>query len=196
MPTANRDASVVDVGPGLLYIGKAGTTEPTDITDLQWPVAWVELGYTDAGSTYKVEPTVDDIDVAEERDAVATTVSKVKSTLSVALAQITAFNLSVAMGGGTITTATGLVTFEPPDAGTEQEVKLGWRSAAKDEAMIWRRCKATGSLNLDRKPGNSKATIPVDFQVLVPTGADAGKTSWKWFGLAAKSGPADTLIYA
>src|SRR5215471_21291101 len=62
-PTPGRDATTIDVGPGLLYIAPLGTAEPPDPTDASWPAAWIELGYTDDGSEFKVEPTVDDINV-------------------------------------------------------------------------------------------------------------------------------------
>jgi hypothetical protein len=194
-PVVNRHADQVDIGPGLLYIAKLGTDEPTGLADDDWGADWVELGYTDKGSTFKIDPTVDDVRVAEERDPVQQIISAVKSTLSMDLAQITAWHLGVALGGGTVVTATGLTTFEPPEAGSEQEVMLGWRSVVKDEAMLWRRCKPNGALNLERTSGSTKALIPVEFGILIP--ATANTPSWKWFGAdPAKTGPALSLIFA
>jgi hypothetical protein len=193
VPVANRHPDQVDIGPGLLYIAPLGTTEPTGLDADDWGDDWVELGYTDKGSTFKVAPTVDDVRVAEERDPVQEVISSVKSTLSMDLAQITAWHLAVALGGGTITTASGLTTFEPPDAGTEGEVMLGWRSVNADEAMLWRRCKPNGALNIERTSGATKALIPVEFGLLVPTG---GAKTWKWFGAdPAKTGPALTTVF-
>jgi len=195
VPVPNRNAAQVEIGPGLLYIAKLGTAEPSGLTDTDWGASWVELGYTDKGSQFKIAPTVDDVNVAEEREPVQQVVSTVKSTLTMELAQITAFNFGVAMGGGTIVTASGLTTFEPPEAGTEQEVMLGWRSVKLDEAMLWRRCKSDGALDLSRTSGNTKALIPANFSILVP--ATPGVASWKWFGVdPAKTGPALTEIYA
>jgi len=191
-PTPGRDATTIDVGPGLLYIAPLGTAEPPDPTDASWPAAWIELGYTDDGSEFKVEPTVDDINVAEEKEPVKTIVSTVKSTLAVSMAQITAFNFQVAMGGGTIVTATGYVTFQPPVAGTEKEVMLGWRALDLTESMIWRRCKSDGALDIARKGGNNKALLPVTFTILVPAG---GLRPWKWTAIAAKKGPDGTPIF-
>ena len=37
-------------------IAETGSTEPTDIDPSTWDAAWTELGYTDAGSEFKVAP--------------------------------------------------------------------------------------------------------------------------------------------
>jgi hypothetical protein len=196
LPTPNRDPSVVDIGPGLLYIAPLGTAEPTDITDAQWGTAWIELGYTDAGSTFAIAPTMDDVHVAELTIPVITSVSTVKITLVCALAQKTAFNLGVAMGGGTIVTngpPITLVTFEPPQAGTERAVMLGWRSQALDEAWLWRNAKPEGSLSVQHTSGSTKATVPVTWNIQQPLNATVAP--WKWFGSAKRQGPALAGIY-
>jgi hypothetical protein len=191
--TANRNAAQVDIGPGDLLIAPIGTTEPVDVIDTAWPAAWIQIGYTDNGSAFVVDPTIDDVRVAEEVDAVAQTLTSQVSRLEFAMAQISAWHLGVALGGGTVTTGTGIVTFDPPAPGVLKEVMLGWRSAAKDEAWLWRRCVSNGALNLERRTGNNKATIPIQFKVLVPT--NAALRPWKAILATAKSGPALTTIY-
>lgn len=185
-PVANRDTAPVDIGPGLLYIAPLGTTEPTSPDVTAWGSAWTELGYTENGSTFKTSPTIDDVKVAEEKDPVDTIVTTMKSTLAMDLAQITAFNLGIAYGGGTIHTPTGLVTFEPPPTGKGLgPVMLGWISAAGDEAMVFRRCKPDQSLNLQRQAGNNKALINLTFTVL----ALAGVPPWIWIAKNTRKGP-------
>ena len=206
-PLANRDTSVVEIGPGLLYIAPIGTTEPAGIADSAWPApvaavpgspgtpavkGWIELGYTDNGSEFKVTPTTDDVKVAEETDPIATVTTAVKSLLTMDLAQLTAFNLAVVMGGGVIVTSGGVITFEPPGEGEELEVMVGWRALDKSEAMFWRRCKSTASLDLQRRAGGAtKAILPVEFTVLAVT----GKRAWKWLADASKISPDASLIY-
>lgn len=188
--TANRDANAVDIGPGLLYIAPMGTAEFATPDPTTWAIAWTELGYTDAGSEFKVEPTVDDVPVAEEVDPVRTILSKEKSTLSMALAQITAFNLSVAFGGGTISTTTGIVKFEPPASGTGQQTcMLAWAALDHSEAILWRKCQPGANLSLKRDTGANKATIPATFTVLNPGG---GVKPWMWLATATDhAGPAE-----
>lgn len=191
--TTNRNADAIDVGPGLLYIAPIGTAVPTTPDTATWDVAWIELGYTDAGSEFKVEPTVDDVRVAEEYDAVRSILTQTNSTVQMALAQVTAYNLQVAFGGGTIATATGIVTFEPPANGTGlQFAMLGWAAQDGSEAIIWRKVQPNGSLDLKREAGAAKATIPVTFKVLAPGGTTK---PWIWLADAtAHAGP--TQLFA
>lgn len=102
----NRNANAISVGPGLLYVAPLGTAEPTAIDPTTWATAWIEMGYTDAGSEFQIQPSTNDINVAEETNAVAQQVGTTTSTLKTNLAQITAFNLAIAFGGGTITSGT------------------------------------------------------------------------------------------
>ncbi len=187
--TGNRDTGAISVGPGLLYIAETGSTEPTDIDPSTWDAAWTELGYTDAGSEFKVAPTSNDVNVAEETDPVLTIVSTTKTTLTATLAQITAFNLAVAFGGGTITTGTTgePVTFEPPPAGEQNFYMLGWAALDFSEALVWRKCQPDGSLDLNRQAGATKAGIPVNISILAVGG---GTAPWKWMGAKpARVGP-------
>jgi IPT/TIG domain len=191
-PVANRDVDTVDIGPGLLYLAPIGTSEPTSPDPTTWGTSWVEMGYTDNGSTFKTAPTLDDVSVAEELDPVLTIVTALKSTLAMDLAQITAFNLGIAFGGGTITTPSGLVTFEPPLTGKGLlPVMLGWIASAGDEAIVWRKCQPNQSLNLQRQKGNNKALINVEFTVL----ALSGVPPWIWIADNARLGAPFTDAY-
>lgn len=192
---ANRDTGAISVGPGLLYIAAIGSVEPTAIDPSTWDVAWTELGYTDTGSEFKVAPTSNDVNVAEETDPVLTIVSTTKSTLTATLAQITAFNLGVAFAGGEITTGTGVVTFEPPPAGEQAFYMLGWASLDGSEALVWRKCQPDGSLTLTRAAGATKAGIPVNISILAVGG---GTAAWKWMGVTPpRTGPdIDTIFPA
>lgn len=191
MAQLNRDATVVDVGPGLLYIADASTPDPTGLDPSAWPSQWIELGYTDQGSEFQIDPNSDDVNVAEETDPVRTIVGTATSTLQMSLAQITAFNMAVAFGGGTIDTPTGMVTFEPPDAGTATVFKIAWASTAGDEAMVWRRCQPNGAIDMQRQAGNNKALIPVTFSVLAVGG---GVKPWMWMGSTSRQGPDASLV--
>ena len=187
--TGNRDTGAISVGPGLLYIAETGSTEPTAIDPSTWDVAWTELGYTDAGSEFKVAPTSNDVNVAEETDPVLTIVSTTKTTLTATLAQITAFNLAVAFGGRHVTP--GSPGSRSPSSRRRPASRTSTCSAGRrwttPRRMIWRKCQPDGSLDLTRAAGATKAGIPVNISILAIGG---GTAPWKWMGVKpARVGP-------
>jgi hypothetical protein len=144
----------------------------------------VDLGYTEKGVIFTIGLTTADVNVDEEFYPLNTSVLTKTGKVDFALSQMTAKNLQVAAAGGTITTTGGYVTFDPPAAGTESRVMLGWRSAANDEAYIWRRCFQTGASATQRSKALPQALIPVSFNLEKPS----GKEAWQWWGLASRSG--------
>lgn len=162
------------LGPGILYVGPLGTTEPTDLTTA-WATVdadWTALGYTDEGSEFTYSLDTDDVEVAEEVDKVSTQTTGRASGVNFALAEITATNLQRAMNGGTVTTGTGMVTFEPPDLGDEQRIMIGWESEDGTERWVYRQCFNKGDISMARRKGAAKATIPCEFDLEKPaTGA-------------------------
>ena len=162
----------VRVGPGKLYIAPLGTTEPSDLSTA-WDAAFVGVGYTEDGSTVGFDQTFEDIDVAEEYDSLDTLQTKRVITVGFNAAETTATNLQRAFNGGTITTGTGTVEFEPPDAGDITRVMLGWESDDGKERWIFRRCVQTGSPSINRQKAPNYATIDMEFRATVPD--DGGK---------------------
>ena len=59
-----NDRTKIRIGPGKLYAGPVGTTEPADLAAV-WNVALVHLGYTEEGSTFTISPEFEDVPVAE-----------------------------------------------------------------------------------------------------------------------------------
>lgn len=169
MPTG--DPLAVRVGPGWLYIAPLGSTEPDDLTDA-WAVAWTPLGYTDEGSNFVFESSFEDVVVAEELDPIAIVQTARTATVNFALAEVTAANMQRAFNGGEITTATGVVTFEPPDASdAPTPVMLGWESADGLERWVFRRAIQVGTVDIARKRAPDKATLPMSFRCTKPAGA-------------------------
>lgn len=171
MPTAVRgSASKVQLGPGQLFIATLGVAEPVDLTT-PWAtvaVGWTSLGYTVEGSEFSYSVNVDTVEVAEELDALDEMETGRTIGLSFALAELTAKNLKTAMNGGTITTGTGIVTFEPPVLGQTVKVALGWESENAKERWIFRECKQRGDISIARRKGAEKASIPCDFGIYKP----------------------------
>jgi hypothetical protein len=159
------------LGPGYLYINNSlGGTEPTDLVTTWTSLGWLALGYTDAGSTFKYTLATDTVQVAEELDPVSTQTTGRTAGLSFALAEITATNLMRSMNAPTsaITAGAGIVSFEPPDLGTEVRRMLGWESEDHSERWIFRQCFQTGDATIQRQKGANNATISVDFNLEKP----------------------------
>jgi hypothetical protein len=157
----------VRVGPGKLYIAPVGSDEPDDL-DGDWHVDWVELGYTDEGSTFTFNNTFEDVTVEEELDPIMTLQTARTVQVSFAAAEMTAANLSIALNGGTIDTALGVVTFEPPSVGEYEHVAIGWEADDGLERWIFRKCVQVGNATISRRGGTNKATIPMDFRAVKP----------------------------
>jgi hypothetical protein len=167
-----NDRTKVRVGPGTLYSGAVGSTEPATLV-APWAVAWTALGYTLEGSSFTISPSFEDIEVAEELDPIDVQSTGRDMTVSFALAQLTAENLQLVLNGGTITTGTGEKTIEPAAATTVPTyTALGWRSNDAKEQFVWRRCLQTGDIEIARRRAPDKAVIPASFRCLLPvTGA-------------------------
>jgi hypothetical protein len=162
----------VRVGPGVLYIAPVGTAEPTDLT-AAWDAAWIPVGYTDEGSEFVFDQTFEDIEVAEELEPVNVIQTARQTTVNFAAAELTATNMQRALNGGAITTALGVVTFEPPSVGSFTDVMLGWEADDGLERWVFRRCRNTGSVNIPRRKGTDKAIVPMAFRALKPPGDPA-----------------------
>lgn len=162
--------SAISLGPGYLYIAPLGSTEPTDLST-GWDAAWTLLGYTDEGSEFSYQLDTDDVTVAEELDPIKTAVNSRTAKVSFALAELTATNLKRAMNGGTITTGTGIVTFEPPDLGTEVRTMLGFESEDHQERWVYRQCFSDGEVTIARKKGSDKSVIATEWKLEKPDSA-------------------------
>jgi hypothetical protein len=164
----NGSPQAVRVGPGVLYIAPLNTTEPADLT-ADWAGAWVEVGYTNEGSNFVFDQTFEDVNVAEEYDPVHVLQTARQITVNFAAAELTATNLQRAFNGGDVTTADGVVTFEPPDAGDYTPVMIGWESDDGLERWVFRRCIQVGSVDIARRKAPDNATVPMSFRATKPS---------------------------
>jgi hypothetical protein len=166
-PRGNAQRVIHGLGPGQLRIAALGSTEPTDLTTA-WAAAWVPLGYTEEGSEFSYELSTDPVEVAEETEEIHTAVTARSITVAFASAEPTVENLKIALNGGTLTTGTGIVTFEPPDLGTETRVMIGFETEDAKARYVWRQCFQTGAVSVQRRKGAAKATLPMSFRVEKP----------------------------
>jgi hypothetical protein len=169
---ARGNPAALSLGPGYLYIGPIGTTEPTDlVTPWQgFSANWLFLGYTDKGSEFDYTLSADSVNVAEELDPVSKTTTGRVSIVKFVLAELTGTNLMRALNAPTsaLTPGAGIVNFEPPDLGTEVRRMIGFESEDHTERWIYRQCFQTGSMTITRQKGAANATINCEFTLEKP----------------------------
>lgn len=138
MALEGENVKEIRLGPGALFIGEVGTPEPVNLTDAI-DSGWSGLGYTEEGSSWNVDISSSDVEVAEEKEPVLTNVDSRTVTVSFALAQVTANNLELALNGGTIVSsdvtrsvgagtvvaATGVITASAHGLVVGDRVKVG-----------------------------------------------------------------------
>lgn len=156
-------------GPGTLFIAPLGTTEPTDLTTAL-VAGWVSLGYTEEGSQFSYAVATSPVAVAEEYDPLRVLTTGRTLRVEFALSEVTATNLKRALNGGTLTTAAGVSTFDPPAPGTETRTMLLWQSDDVTERWIYRQCFQDAGTTLARRKAPTNATIPMGFALEKPTG--------------------------
>ncbi|MFG3709215.1 hypothetical protein ACGF7U_31415 [Micromonospora sp. NPDC047670] len=170
-----RHKGQLALGPGLLKLGPLGSPEPTDLTS-PWDPAFSDMGYTVEGSKFSYEIETGTVVPAEEIDPIHVAINGRNLKVAFALLQLTASNLKTAMNGGTITTGTGIVTFEPHAPGEEVRVMLGFESEDGTERWVFRECLQGGNVELDRKKGSEAVQLGTEFILAKP---DAGTLPFK-----------------
>lgn len=171
---AGAGPDFVKYGPGKLYVGAVGATEPTDLTTALG-VAWTYIGYTDAGSTFTYTPSYENIEVAETLLPISKVATGQEMTVEFAFAELTAQNLQKALNGATITPsgtgATSIDKLEPLAFGvTETRTALLWAADDASERWVFRRCLQTGAVSIARQRGAAKAVVSVTYSLETPSG--------------------------
>src|SRR6266704_835939 len=145
--TAGRDAVAVKVGPGRLWLAPLGTTEPTTLTGAL-DAGFLDVGYTEQGTTFTFGTQTADIDVAEEFYPVDTVVTGKSVQLALTAAQDTAQNLYYAVNGGTITSVGGAWQVDPPVVGAEVKFMAVWEdgvsAALNKRRFLFRKVTQSG----------------------------------------------------
>jgi hypothetical protein len=168
MPSPNKGQ--LALGPGLLRVAPLGSTEPTDLAT-PWDAAWTQMGYTKEGSKIAYELDTGPVEVAEEIDPIHVAINSRNVKVSFALMQLTATNLRTVYNGGTITAGSGIVTFEPHDAGDELRIMLGFESTDGTERWVFREGLQTSNVEAERKKGADAAALAAEFQLAKPAPA-------------------------
>ena len=166
MPAGGTPSNVV-LGPGRLYVAPIATVDPTSASAVL-PVAWIAVGYTDAGTTIGSAITSSPVEVAEEVDPIANLITSRVTTVTFAMAEATVGRLALAYGGGAAVPNNG-TAFGFPEPDAIVPVKIVWDSAETPGALnrrwIFRSCMPAGTIAIARQKAPNKATIPVTFNL-------------------------------
>lgn len=102
-------------GPGTLYSGAFGATEPADTAVNTTPAAsaWTDLGGTQDGAKLGVDQTYGELEVDQITLRVGSRLTKQDFTIETSLAEATLENLSLTLNGGTSASGAGWKSFEP-----------------------------------------------------------------------------------
>lgn len=107
------------MGPGRLYKGDEGATEPADsdvvnaIEDTSVSGDWVDLGGTNGGVSLELEQDYSEMEVDQIVDIVERRLTKREFKISTSLAEPTLENFVIANNGGTVTTGASFKAFDP-----------------------------------------------------------------------------------
>lgn len=179
MPAVTVPVPKIATDPGFLFWAPLGTTEPTHtvagsvFTDA-WPAEWIVLGATEEGHSFSWATSTETIEVAEFLDPIKYVETGRTGSVAFALASITAENVKRALNGGTLTTsgtgATTKVEFTPPALGASVRSMIGWESQDSTERLVCYQVFNTGTVEIARRKGSAKATLPMEWALETPTG--------------------------
>jgi hypothetical protein len=101
-------------GPGVLYTGAFGATEPLDTAVATAPaVAWTDAGGTDGGVKLTVDQKFSALSVDQVVDRAGSRMTGREWMINTNLAEPTLANLSIALNGGTAASGTGYASYDP-----------------------------------------------------------------------------------
>lgn len=119
------DPTKLAMGPGTLYVGAFGATEPAD-TAMAIGIApaspdWTDCGGTLGGLTFTVSQTFKELEVDQIVETPERRVTKREASLKTQLAEVSFDNLTVALASGTVVVGAGGV----PDTYVPSNVNSG-----------------------------------------------------------------------
>jgi hypothetical protein len=165
------------MGPAILYVAPAGTTEPTDAVvtpnGYYTPPAspWTDVGATDGGVTFETDQTYTDFSVDQLTMSPGARLTETKMTVVTKMSEMSLANLQTALNGIGITgSGSGYSTFDIPVGVTSTQPSYaalciyGWAPALTGGTPALRRIivrkvlsQVKASLMFDRKTQQSLA---------------------------------------
>jgi hypothetical protein len=103
------------LGPGTLYNGLFGATEPADTAVNTTPAAsaWTDMGATDGGVTLTIDQKYTELTVDQVVDSLGRRLTQREILIDTNLAEPTLANLSLSINGGTAATGAGFSSLDP-----------------------------------------------------------------------------------
>jgi hypothetical protein len=99
-------------GPGTLYKGNYGATEPA-VNTAPPASSWTDMGGTQDGVKLTVDQTYSELEVDQITLRVGSRLTKQDFMIETSLAEATLTNLSISLNGGTAASGSGYESFEP-----------------------------------------------------------------------------------
>ncbi|QEQ93597.1 minor tail protein [Streptomyces phage Zuko] len=162
------------LGPGELFKGAFGTTEPADsevVNDMTGTTvsgSWTDCGGTQGGITLELNQEYTELEVDQVVDIPGRRLTKREFKLNTNLAEVTLENYQLASNGGTITTGSGYRTYEPTqdDSGDTPTYSAlvfdGYGPNSKRRRVIARRVLNTATVGQEYMK-DSQTLFPVEF---------------------------------
>jgi hypothetical protein len=148
----------VAMGPGTLYVGDFGATEPAGdaVGIAQTPgVDFTDVGGTLGGLSIALNQDIKDLEFDQLNMAVGGRITKQEAIFSAKLAEMTLDNLVLAMNGGTLTSGSGYDAYDPDTGGSENEPDYkaiifdGFGARGLRRRVILRKCLNTENLEVE-----------------------------------------------
>jgi hypothetical protein len=157
-------------GPGTLYTGAFGTTEPADAAVNTTPAAsgWTDRGGTDGGIKLVLTQTFSELKVDQIVDSPGRRLVKRDINIQTNLAEVTLENLAMAMNGGTAASGSGFKTLTPDAASSATQPNYiaaildGWAPTQKRRRVIVRKVLNISNVETAYQK-DAQAFVPVDF---------------------------------
>lgn len=171
---------------GFLLWAPLGSTLPANtvvgsvFTD-SWPVAWVPLGRTAAGSKVEDNATISEFESAEDYYSIDSRTTKRAVTVTFNLLNFTATNLSRALNGA-VTTVTGTTTttmtqVDAPNPQNEVPCMIGYESLDATVRWVARQARNGGNMTAQFAKAPNMAQIAWTGNCTLP----ASGAVYSWF---------------
>jgi hypothetical protein len=165
------DAGDVRVaGDAHIYLAPLLTTFPAFATEPD-DADWTELGYvTTDGITLSFTREINEIFAMQSTEPVRVVSTRLPKTVAFTMMQEGYDQLLLALGGGTITNATGIYKYEPPDPSVIDERAMIVEMMDGTSTYRWYYKRVQNREGVEHKYMREEAaTFPVTMQILAPT---------------------------
>jgi len=189
MPNNSAEITVGANGRVLVAPYSAGTVWPTTVA-AALPVAFVEVGYiSEDGVTFTDSKNIADINAWQSFYPVRKIVQDKMSKIEAVMKQYNNDTVVAAFGGGTISVASGVVTYTPPLPGDINMLSmiLEWTDGTDIYRLVIPRGMVTGEVS-SKVSRTDAADLPISFEATPlssPTAGQLGTQPWYLLSNAA-----------